>query len=78
MLLRKSILEILKSAEEPFSIIEEFAALNSKRKILLCDHLFMEGRVTFQNTVRLLWPEADEADMKKLEKFLTVLKAKAH
>lgn len=70
--------DILKSAEQPFSIIEEFAALSPKRKILLCDHLFIEGRDVFQKTVSLLWPEARLHDMKKLEKFLELLKRTSH
>ncbi len=37
-----------------------------------------EGRQTFQNTVKLLWPEAGSGDMKKLEKFLFLLKKTAH
>jgi hypothetical protein len=70
--------QLLKSAEQPFSIIEEFAALSPKRKVLLCDLLFSESRQAFQNTVTLLWPEAEQRDMKKLEKFLMLLKQAAH
>lgn len=66
--------DILKQAEQPFSIIEEFATLSPKRKLLLCDQLFTEGRKTFQSTVHLLWPEADTLDMHKLESFLILLK----
>ena len=70
--------DILRSAEQPFNIIEEFAALSPKRKVLLCDHLFTEGRDIFQNTINLLWPEARLHDMKKLEKFLNLLKKTSH
>ncbi len=70
--------ELLKQAQQPFNIIEEFACLSPKRKVLLCDHLFAEGRPTFNNTVQLLWPEATLRDMKKLEKFLYLLKKTAH
>ncbi len=66
--------DLLQQAQQPFSIIEEFAMLSAKRKILLCDHLFVEGRKTFHNTVALLWPEATSLDMKKLENFLILLK----
>ncbi len=38
----------------------------------------IEGRTTFLGTVELLWPEADEQDAKKLEKFLTNMKTRAH
>lgn len=73
-----NIQDILKSAQQPFNIIEEFAALSPKRKVLLCDHLFASGRNTFEKTVTLLWPEAQPRDMKKLEKFLFILKQTAH
>ena len=66
---------LLESAEQPFNIIEEFAALSSKRKMLLCDQLFSgNSKRSYENTVKLLWPEADGRDMKKLEKFLIVLR----
>ena len=71
--MHSTVRDILKSAEQPFNIIEEFAALSPKRKILLCDHLFIEGRDVYQKTVALLWPEARLHDMKKLEKFLELL-----
>ncbi|MDB2682987.1 hypothetical protein N9Z27_01900 [Alphaproteobacteria bacterium] len=61
-----------------FYIIEEFAALESARKMLLCDHLFVDGYDTFYKTVELLWPQAKYADTKKLEKFLILLKNTAH
>lgn len=66
--------DLLRQAEQPFSIIEEFATLSAKRKVLLCDQLFTEGRKAFQSTVRLLWPEAEVLDMHKLESFLILLK----
>jgi hypothetical protein len=70
--------DILRSAEQPFSIIEEFATLSPKRKVLLCDHLFSQSRSVFQKTVKLLWPEAQIKDMRKLERFLMILKNTAH
>ena len=76
--MRATVQDILRSSEQPFNIIEEFASLSPKRKILLCDHLFAESRPTFQGTVRLLWPEATPRDMKKLEKFLLLLKKTSH
>lgn len=75
---RSNLQEILEAALEPFDIIQEFANLTPRRKIMLCDHLFIEGRTTFLGTVELLWPEADENDAKKLEKFLTNQKTRAH
>ena len=69
--------DLLKQAQQPFSIIEEFATLIAKRKVLLCDHLFIEGFETFQNTVKLLWPEATLLDVKKLESFLVLLRKTA-
>lgn len=73
-----SIKDLIKSAEQPLNIIEEYAALNPKRKVLLCDHYFVEGRGTFESTVRLLWPEATKQDIKKLGNFLVLLKNTAH
>lgn len=78
MLMRSGLREIVENTEKPFSIIEEFAALSPKRKVLLCDHLFVEGRQAFYNTVELLWPEAATADAKKLERFLFTLKNRSH
>lgn len=73
-----TIRDLMKSAEQPFSIIEEYAALSPRRKLLLCDHYFVEGRETYENTVRVLWPEATKKDMKKLGNFLIILKNTAH
>ena len=73
-----TIKDLIRSAEQPFNIIEEYVALSPKRKVLLCDHFFVEGRETFQKTVRLLWPEAQKQDMKKLGNFLILLKNTAH
>ena len=67
--------DILKSASEPLNIIEEYAALSPKRKFLLCDQLFIEGKRHFENTVTLLWPEATKADIQKLEKFLVLIRS---
>lgn len=70
--------ELIKQAELPLNIIEEYAALSPKRKVLLCDHYFIEGRTTYEQTVKLLWPEATKKDMKKLGNFLVLLKNTAH
>ena len=70
--------DLLKRAEAPLNIIEEYAALSPKRKVLLCDHFFVEGRPAFESTVRLLWPEATSKDVKKLGNFLILLKNAAH
>ena len=64
---------LLQSAQQPFNIIEELSALSPKRKFLLCDHLFGVSRSTFLNTVKLFWPEAEPKDVRKLEKFLSLL-----
>lgn len=67
--------ELLESAQAPFNIIEEYAALSPKRKVLLCEQLFMDGKARFNNMVMLLWPEATKHDMKRLEKFLIALRS---
>lgn len=73
-----SLKDLIESAEKPLNIIEEYAALSPKRKVLLCDHYFVNGRQTFENTVKLLWPEATAQDVKKLGNFLVLLKNSAH
>lgn len=74
MLMGTKLREIEGKTKEGFQIIEEFSALSPRRKVLLCDHLFSEGRQAFYNTVELMWPEAKAADAKRLEKFLYSLK----
>ena len=73
-----TIKDLIKSAEQPFNIIEEYVALSPKRKVLLCDHFFVEWHDVFRNTVKLLWPEANKQDIKKLGNFLILLKNTAH
>jgi len=73
-----TIRDLIESAEQPFNIIEEYAALSPKRKVLLCDHFFSEGRETYESTVKLLWPEATHKDMRKLRNFMILLKSKSH
>lgn len=64
--------------ENTFNVIEEFSMLSGARKMLLCDHLFIEGRPVFEKTVKVLWPQAQAQDIKKLEKFLQLLRKTAH
>lgn len=74
MAVNRNIEDLLQSATQPFSIIEEYAALSPKRKFLLCDQLFIEGERSFENMVRLLWPEAEGVDIQKLQKFLVLIR----
>lgn len=64
--------------QQDFNIIEEYAALSANRKMSLCDSLFVDGRSRFQNMVKLLWPEANGYDTKKLEKFLNLIRVSSH
>ncbi|HCQ71347.1 MAG TPA: hypothetical protein DIU06_04235 [Rhodospirillaceae bacterium] len=64
--------------KQQFNIIEEFSSLTGARKMLVCDHLFVEGRAVYEKTVKVLWPQAQSADIKKLEKFLHLLRKTAH
>lgn len=66
------------SQNHRFNIIEEFAGLNARRKLALCDRLYCEGQEAYRKTVRALWPQASSEDMNKLEKFLLVIKKPAH
>ena len=63
---------------QDFNIIEVYAALSAKRKVLLCDNLFVDGRSRFQNMVKLMWPQATNYDIKKLEKFLNLIRVSSH
>jgi hypothetical protein len=72
-----SIREILDRNEQPFNIVDAFAQLSSRRKVLVCDHLFLEGRRVFQQTVALLWPDSTARDVKILEKYLHAIKRAA-
>ena len=71
----KSFKNILEDVNQPLNIIEEYAALSPKRKYVLCDQLFIEGKRQFMNTVKVLWPEATDHDIYKLEKFLVLLRS---
>ncbi len=78
MLMRSGLRDIVEAGSNSFNIIEEFSELSPRRKVLLCDHLFTEGRQSFYNTVEILWPDASHQDSKKLEKFLYSLKNRSH
>lgn len=62
------------SSEKAFRIIEEFIGLSTRRRLLLCEQLYLEGPDYFRGTVGLLWPQATNKDVKKLETFLLVLR----
>ncbi len=78
MLMKSGLRDLTGVGSETFSVIEEFSELTPRRKVLLCDHLFTEGRQAFYNTVELLWPQASSEDAKRLEKFLYSLKNRSH
>ncbi len=78
MLMKSGLRDVAETGNNQFSVIEEFSELTPRRKVLLCDHLFTEGRQAFYNTVELLWPQASADDAKRLEKFLYSLKNRSH
>ncbi len=78
MLMKSGLRDFTEGSVGQFSVVEEFSDLSPRRKVLLCDHLFTEGRQAFYNTVELLWPQASLGDAKKLEKFLYSLKNRSH
>ena len=78
MLMKSGLRDVVESSSTQFNVIEEFSDLTPRRKVLLCDHLFTEGRQAFYNTVELLWPQASHEDAKRLEKFLFSLKNRSH
>ncbi len=78
MLMKSVLRDVVENTGTQFNVIEEFSDLTPRRKVLLCDHLFTEGRQAFYNTVELLWPQATLEDAKRLEKFLFSLKNRSH
>ncbi|MEM9469383.1 MAG: hypothetical protein AAF988_04410 [Pseudomonadota bacterium] len=52
-----------------FDVVKAFSELDSTRKLALFDHMNGSTR-TFYNTVKVLWPEAQSNDCKKLERFM--------
>lgn len=78
MLMKSGLRDVLDTASNEFNIIEEFSELTPRRKVLLCDHLFTEGRQAFYNTIELLWSQSTSKDAKELEKFLFSLKNRVH
>lgn len=78
MLMKSTLREVIESTGGSFDIIEEFSELTPRRKVLLADHLFVEGSQAFYNTIELLWPQSNHEDARELEKFLYSLKYKTH
>ncbi len=78
MLSQNNIRRIAGDKKHPFNVIEAFAILSPKRKVLLCDSLFSGSQSMFRNSVKLLWPETQPIDIKKLEKFLMLLQKTAY
>ncbi|MAI62862.1 MAG: hypothetical protein CBB87_10345 [Micavibrio sp. TMED27] len=60
--------------EERFGIIEEFSLLSPRRKAMLFDHIQGSSDTIFERSVRLIWPDAKDSDVKKLRSFLVLLK----
>lgn len=61
--------KILNRGQEVFDVMQAFSELDSARKMALFDRLGDSSK-TFYKTVTLIWPEANTADCKKLERFL--------
>ncbi len=78
MLMGSGFRDFVDSNSAEFNIIEEFSALTPRRKVLLCDNLFVEGQQAFYNMVEVLWSESSMVDTKRLEKFLYSLKNRSH
>lgn len=62
---------------QSFDVITAFETLDPKRQLVLCDQLFHSGPMTYKNTVKLLWPQATDMDVKALEKYLRAQALKA-
>ena len=76
MLMKSGLRDVIEATGGTFDIIDEFSQLTPRRKVLLCDHLFIEGSQAFYNTIELLWPQSNAEDARALEKFLYSLKNK--
>ena len=78
MLSQGNVRSTVRSTEQVFNVIEEFAALSNKRKIQLCNALASGSEDSFKNTAKLIWPDIQAIDINKLEKFVFLLNATAH
>ena len=56
--------------ENDFDIVNAFQSLSPNRQIVICDQLFYNQRSSFKNTLNLLFPETNQSDVIRLEKFL--------
>ena len=78
MLMKRSIFSDLTAVKkQAFDVIAAFETLDPKRQLVLCDQLFHSGPMTYKNTVKLLWPQSSDGDVKVLEKYLRVQAMKA-
>lgn len=66
------------AAPEASGAINDFCKLSLSRKVMLRDHLFNRGRHAFEISTRFFWPEIEEREIAKLEKFLKILKSVSH
>lgn len=64
--------------QKEFSIIEEYAALNANKKIILLDTLLNEGINQFQKRVKAIWPDVEEHEIQKLDQFLNLVRVASH
>jgi len=62
---------ILKGGKPSFDVMKAFSDLDGARKMALFDRLG-DSQKTFYKTVTLFWPQAAEADAKKLERYLAL------
>ena len=62
--------KIVNKGKQNFDVMQAYSKLDSAAKMALFDRL-NDSRKTFYKTVTLFWPNAKEADAKKLERFLS-------
>ena len=62
--------EVRQGHEGDFDIVNAFQSLSPNRQIVICDQLFYNQRSSFKNTLNLLFPETNQSDVVRLEKFL--------
>lgn len=53
-----------------FDIMSAFSCLDTSRKMALFDHLMCHRPFAYRNTLHTIWPQANDADARKLEMLL--------
>lgn len=58
------------SNDTNFDVMFAFSRLDTSRKMALFDHLMCNRPLAYRNTLHTIWPQASDADARKLEMLL--------